>query len=82
MTSPLGRDAVAPVHAAPGHFGPKGRAIPRAPDALLTTGEVMAVLGVTRPTLARMAGLPVAIKLGPRSMRYLRADIDAFIARH
>ena len=53
-----------------------------APDAFLTTGEVAAELCVARSTVLRWAdeGKLQAVKLGPKTVRFRRSDVDRFTA--
>ncbi|MNG81186.1 Prophage CP4-57 regulatory protein (AlpA) [compost metagenome] len=51
---------------------------------LLTDKEAAAEFGISRPTLWRwrknVPNFPQPISIGPRAVRYRRADIEAFIA--
>lgn len=49
---------------------------------LLTTAEVMATLRVSKATVSRWAknGKLDVVRLGPRSNRYRRTDIEALLA--
>lgn len=51
---------------------------------LLTDIEAAALFGVSRPTLWRwrkdVPNFPSPVRIGPRAVRYRRADIEAFIA--
>ena len=50
---------------------------------LMTDKEVAAAMNVSRPTLWRwrkkVPNFPQPIKIGPRAVRYRRADIVAFV---
>lgn len=52
--------------------------LPPAPDAVLTRDEVAAWLKVRPRQLERM-GVP-ALRLGPKTVRYLAADVSAWLA--
>ncbi|UCM48821.1 helix-turn-helix transcriptional regulator [Aeromonas caviae] len=51
---------------------------------LLTDKEAAAEFGISRPTLWRwrktVPNFPSPVRIGPRAVRYRRADIEAFIA--
>lgn len=51
---------------------------------LLDDKETAAEFGISRPTLWRwrksIPNFPQPIRIGPRAVRYRRADIEAFIA--
>lgn len=55
----------------------KRRARPEA--IIIRPRDLMALLSVSRHGLSKIEGLPAPIKLGPRSIGYLKAEIDAFI---
>ena len=69
--------------AAPAPFDPttgKRRARPAA--IIIRPRDLMAMLSVSRHGLARMVadeGLPAPIQLGPRSLGFLKAEIDAWL---
>lgn len=50
---------------------------------LLTDIEAAALFGVSRPTLWRwrkdVPSFPQPVKIGPRAVRYRRADLEAYI---
>jgi predicted DNA-binding transcriptional regulator AlpA len=63
---------------------PPARAAAAAPDScgLLTAGEVALRLGVTPRTLEGWRGTgegPRFVRLGPKTIRYRAADVDAFV---
>jgi excisionase family DNA binding protein len=58
------------------------KAMPTIPEALLTRKQVAALFQVSTLTVIRLqeAGKLPAVTLGAGSIRYRRADVEAFIA--
>lgn len=56
--------------------------MPEREDGLMTAKEAQEYLRVSRSTFIRMEkdGKIVRIKLGPKTIRYSKADLDALIA--
>lgn len=52
---------------------------PRPEALIIRPRDLMALFSVSRHGLCKIDGLPAPIKLGPRSIGYLKVEIDAFI---
>lgn len=71
-----------PTVGLPANDAPSGRPIPSDPDALLTTAEAAALVGLTVRALEarRLIGeLPVFCSLSRRCVRYRRDDLEYWI---